>query len=188
MRPLASTIAFCAVMLIPAGAFAAGQAGGRDQPPSLDFGPGHPGMALGPAGPRPAFFRPRPYDLAATLSAMETAIGIRAHQLNAWRDFTDAFQAVMQLPQPPAEGAPGAGPFALPVALPGAIGADLAERGKRAEALIAAIGKLRGVLSPDQIERAKRAEPPAPPRLAPPGPDSPRSIPPGQRGPAFAPR
>jgi hypothetical protein len=120
------------------------------------------------------------HDLAAFLNNMETAIGIRASQLDAWRQYTDALQAVMEPPRPPK---PGKSDDVF--AIPAAMAKNLAEKAKKAQALTAAIEKLRGTLSPEQIERLKRFGPPVPP---PPGMRGPHPTPagkphPGPRGP-----
>lgn len=113
------------------------------------------------AGPGPEMGPSHPHAVAAMLSVQETAIGIRPDQLEAWRNFTDALLAVMLPPKPPAFGPTEA------FGMPAAIGADLAEKGKKAEVLIAAIGRLRSTLTPEQLERARNAEMPAHPMMPP---------------------
>lgn len=87
---------------------------------------------------------------------METGIGIRPEQMAVWREFTDALQAVLRPPALPEAGAKQ--PFAMPAAL----AADLADKGRKAQALSAAIERLKGQLTPEQLERAKLLEPGAP--------------------------
>ena len=124
-----------------------------------------------PPGMPPAMGGPfAPPHLASLLSASETLLGIRTDQLDAWRDFTDAFLALAQPPRPstPSETPE---PFARPAALASKVMAD----GKKAEALAAAIDRLKAKLSPAQLERAAQLDaqllPPPPPFWG--GPPSP---------------
>ncbi len=153
----------------PPGAFSPGpHAGNRLPPPPLEGRPGAGRSAL-----------------ARDLAALETEIGIRSHQVDAWRDFTDALLAVTAPPQPPAPPTSDAGRPALPKPEPFRptlmLANDAAERGRNAEKLIAAIGALRSVLTPAQLEKVVALEV----RLAPPpgGPRPPFGHSPGQPGP-----
>lgn len=108
------------------------------------FGP-HGRHAGPPPGPR---FGP---PLAARLAEQETAIGIRSNQLDAWRDYADALQAMLAPPKPPA-----APPAREAFAIEGAMAADIAARGEAAAKLKSAIDALKPKLSPEQLERAAR--------------------------------
>ncbi|QIB32255.1 hypothetical protein [Ancylobacter pratisalsi] len=133
-------------------------------PPPEGFGP--------PGFPPPGFARddvpPPPGDplvLAASLSTLETYIGITSAQLDAWRGYTDALQALMAGPNPGEEpAAPDAD------MLPGErLAQALATHGDEARRLTAAIGTLRGALSKAQLARFAEAEPLCPPPFSPPG-------------------
>lgn len=133
-----------------------GEQDGRRGPPS--------GMAPGPDRPFPPH-GPGPLMLAARISAIETLIGINADQLDSWRDYTDALQAVLRSPVAP-EDFKGDPPDALTQSA--MLARRAAEQGQYALALAAAVEELRGKLSPDQLERLKQAGPLLPPH--PPGP------------------
>ncbi|RWB20059.1 MAG: hypothetical protein EOQ40_17060 [Mesorhizobium sp.] len=167
-----------------------------DEAPAItrqdDAGPGpmpwpgpHGPMRHGPQGPEGFGFRrmgPLPPEmLAARLSALETRIGIRSEQLDAWRDYTSALQAVLAPPRfgrgpgtpsgPEAGGSPPPGgpdqaqrdPFAFQERLAD----EVTKRAASAAKLKDAIAALRSKLTPEQIEILASADRPLGP---PPGP------------------
>ncbi|MFG1395529.1 hypothetical protein [Roseixanthobacter pseudopolyaromaticivorans] len=99
---------------------------------------------------------------AASLSTMETYIGIRADQLDAWRAYTNAVLALLQPPKPPQEE-----PKPAAFERAEAIATHMADQGTKAQAVLAALTALKSKLTEDQLQRAAELSallPPGPPR------------------------
>jgi hypothetical protein len=129
----------------------------------------------GPRGAELGPFASPPVQLAGLLAALETGVGIRANQMDAWRQYTDALQALLSPPPPPGQGS------GLAFASSSAIATDIIEKTKKAETLLAAIDNLRKTLTTEQLERAKMLETQIPPLAGPRPPFAPPPhIPPAQ--------
>ncbi|TPJ13307.1 hypothetical protein FJW04_20690 [Mesorhizobium sp. B2-7-3] len=155
--------------------------------PSQGWGPqGFGPHSFGPQGFGPRRVGPPPeFMLAARLAALETRVGIRSEQLDAWRDYTSALQAVLSPPRPdrgpggtggpggpdggPQANGPDAGPAGKPdpFAFQERLADDVTARAASAAKLKDAIAELRAKLTPEQLEILVSAERPHGP---PPGP------------------
>ncbi|MDG4874370.1 hypothetical protein P9273_04555 [Mesorhizobium sp. WSM4935] len=158
---------------------------GRQDDPGPDTGPGPMpwhgqrwAMRHGPEGFGPRRMGPPPEFLAARLAALETRIGIRSEQLDAWRDYTSALQAVLAPPSRPDFGQPGRGPDDAaggkpdqakrdPFAFQEKLADEVTKRAASAAKLKDAITVLRAKLTPEQLEILASADRPHGP---PPGP------------------
>lgn len=134
-----------------------------------------------------------PLDLAASLAAAETYVGITSIQLDAWRAYTSALItfAVQQKPdrkleessrerpdRPPS--ANGLSPLSAGTSLLAEHLADIAiERGEQAKTLKALFTALRMVLDPEQVTRLREAESNFLLLSAPSGPEWPGNVNPG---------
>ena len=97
--------------------------------------------------------------LAAQLSALETRIGIKTGQLDAWRDYTTALQSlaapILREKTDDERGVPQAGSAEQkdPFDRDQKLADELIARAANAEKLKAAIASLRGALTPLQLEQ-----------------------------------
>ncbi|MFA5899667.1 MAG: hypothetical protein WC829_11195 [Hyphomicrobium sp.] len=137
--------------------------GAQSQPEFAFRSFGLPPHGRPPSPPPPL---PGPGGLSGLLSSLETEIGIRSGQLDAWRDFTDALLVVASPPGPPPPHKTGPQDQAKtePFTLARFLAEDAVKRGRSAEGLVKAIDALRATLTPEQLQKIAEFEV----RLAPP--------------------
>lgn len=111
--------------------------------------------------------------MAEKLSAMETALGIRSNQLDAWRKYTSSLVDLVEITPPPAPGEKPAPDKAKPI-----FGEPIADRvldqTDKAKKFKTAAEELRKVLDANQLEKLERYALPHPdPKMGPKGPKGP---------------
>lgn len=96
-------------------------------------------------------------ELASDLSRLEVYVGIRAEQMNAWRDYTAALQDLLA-PRRKLEGLHETSPLGSPgpkhpFDREQKLAEEVSRRGQVADRLMAAIAALRTTLTPAQLDR-----------------------------------
>ncbi len=141
--------------------------GQHPEGPMMAFGGDMPMLPPGPPGGFPRGQNPA-LAIAGKLSALETLIGIRSAQLDAWRDYTNALTDFLAFPKHQPAGSPPADAAAASQSdrdagkqgeLFGEQMADhLLDRAGKATALKEKALALRNVLTADQLAKLEDAE------------------------------
>lgn len=99
-----------------------------------------------------------PERMARQLSVLETEIGIRADQIDVWRDFTDALLAMMRRPHHPGGHSGMKDETDEPFGRAQRYAEMAIARGEAGDNLLKAIEALRRTLTPEQLTRVSEVE------------------------------